>query len=64
MMKEKIVKYIQFFLMMFMVVMGFFFTYVLLWFAIGLQVGNSTFWVLAALAILSEVAFFSWVVGT
>lgn len=60
-MKDKIINGLKFFLLTFMMIMGFYFTYSLIWSLIGLQL---TEWVLvgmAALSMISEGLYIKWV---
>ena len=60
-MKDKIINGLKFFLLTFMMIMGFYLTYGLIWSLIGLQL---TEWVLAGMAVLSMISeglYIKWV---
>lgn len=60
-MKEKIANGIKFFLFTFMMINGFFFTYMFTWFAVGLPQENWAVWLTWVLALLSEYGYVKWI---
>lgn len=62
-MKEKIIGLVKLFLLVFMMTMGFFLTYSLIWCAFGLDLTNLTMWIIFALACLSEFGYIKWIVA-
>lgn len=55
--KENILNFIKLFLLLVMMVNGFFFVYALIWFAVGLPQENWAIWVLYAIAGLTEYGY-------
>jgi hypothetical protein len=60
-MNDKIIDFIKFFLLLFTMVMGFFFIYAFVWFAIGLPITQWTTVLLIALAMLSVYGYYRWI---
>lgn len=60
-MKEKIDNFMRLFVLMSMMVMGFFFTYALVWFTIGLPLTTWARILLIALSCLSEFGYIEWI---
>ncbi len=60
-MKEKIVNIIKLFLLVFIMIQGFFISYAFVWFAVGLPQENWALWLLYALAALSECGYIKWI---
>jgi hypothetical protein len=58
--KEDIVNSIKLFLLIFMMVNGFFTIYALIWFGIGLPQTNWALMLLYALSALTEYGYFMW----
>ena len=61
--KKKIVNVIQMFLLVLMMLQGFFITYAVIWHEIGLPLTDWSFWLLYALACLSEYGYYRWIRG-
>lgn len=60
-MKDKIINFLKFFLLIFVMTMGFFLIYGLAWFAIGLPQTDWAIYSLFALAGLSEYGYYRWI---
>ena len=60
--KKEFKQWAQFTLLMFMTTMGFLFTYVCLWIIAGFPSKDWSFWVVAGMAIASELLFLRWVI--
>ena len=60
-MKEKIDSFMRLFVLCFAMIMGLFFTYAIVWVAIGLPLTSWAFALLIALALLSEFGYIKWV---
>ena len=61
--KEKIDSITKFFLLSFMMLMGFWFSYCLAWFAIGLPQTNWAIGLLLGVAVLSELGYVRWLMN-
>ena len=58
--KENILDAIKAFLLLFMMVQGFFFTYALIWYGIGLPQTKWALGLLYAIALLTEYGYYRW----
>lgn len=58
--KENILNAIKVFLLLFMMVQGFFLTYALVWFGVGLPQKNWALWILYAISGLTEYGYYRW----
>lgn len=59
--KKNILNAIKLLIILTMMTQGFFFTYTLVWSAVGLTFTNWVPWLLYAIACLTEYGFFKWV---
>lgn len=58
--KEKIIDFIKIFLLLWMMAAGFWVTYCLIWFAVGLPQTNLAVSLLGVLACLTEYGYYKW----
>lgn len=58
--KDRIVNAIKFYLLTWMMSMGFWISYVFIWYALGLPIVNWGMWILLALAFASEWLYIKW----
>lgn len=61
-MKEKILNGCMLFLLLFMMVQGFFFTYAIIWYCIGLPLTTWSFWLLYTLSGITEYGYYRWLI--
>lgn len=59
-MKDKIINALKFFVLVFSMVMGIYFTYGIVWLTIGLPLKNYCAWILFALSGLSTWGYIKW----
>ena len=62
-MKENIINGIKLFLLMYMMSIGFFMTYSLVWVALGFDLTNFAMLIFIALSLLSEFVYIKWIAG-
>ena len=60
-MREKIDNFMRLFVLLSTMIMGFFFVYAVIWFAVGLPQTNWALALLMALAVLSEYGYYLWI---
>ena len=60
-MKDKVINFFKFFLLIFVMTMGFFMIYALAWFVIGLPQTDWAIALLFAIAGLSEYGYYRWI---
>lgn len=58
--KANIVNFIKVFLLLFMMAVGFWFTYCLMWHTLILPLTDWAVWICAALAVASEFGYYKW----
>jgi hypothetical protein len=59
--KEQIVNALKFTILTTTMIMGFWVTYAIIWFAVGLPETNWAMWILFALSIASECCYVKWI---
>lgn len=60
-MKDKIINGVKFFLLTFMMIMGFYFTYSLIWYSIDLQLTQLVLVIITVVSMISEALYIKWV---
>ena len=60
-MKRNIIKWIKFYLLAVMMSLGFYVSYAFVWCVLGFELTTLVLYILAALGLLSELAYIKWV---